>query len=76
VRAHGFARPRDRLLEARPLVGRELAEVRHHQFVDQAEDARVLLDRGLGVDGRHARRVQVVAHLLQQPRQKVEPGLQ
>ena len=46
--------------------------LRHHQLVDQAQHAGVLLHRGLGVDRRHARRHEVGARLLEQPRQFLE----
>ena len=50
------------------------AQVRHHEFVHQAQHARVLLDRRFGVDRRHARGHDVGAHLFEQAGQLLEPA--
>jgi hypothetical protein len=57
------ARLGDHGLELRLLGFRQSAELRHDQLVDQRQHAVVLSHRSLGVNLRHARGLQRLAHL-------------
>jgi hypothetical protein len=72
VRLHGGTRALDGSLEPGLFGVGELAEVRNDQFVDEAQHARVLLDRSLGVDRRDLLGHQVRTRLLEEPRQLLE----
>ena len=72
VRLHGGARALDRAPESRLVRLGQRAELQHDQLIDQREHTGALLHGGFGMDRRHARRIQVGAHLLEQLRELLE----
>ena len=71
---HGSTGVRDRLLQAVAIRRGQLRDVRHDEFVHQAQHTRVLLDCRFGVDRGHARGHDVGAHLFEQAGQLLEPA--
>ncbi len=59
----------DRGVESLAVVALQLTGVGHDEFLDQRDHAAVLRGHGLGVDLRHPRRVEILAHLREQARQ-------
>ena len=66
VLLHGESSGGDRRLEPHSLGGLQLAEVRHDQFVDETEHARVLPHSRFGMNGRHSCGIEIGASLLEQ----------
>ncbi|MNN04323.1 hypothetical protein D3C81_1170450 [compost metagenome] len=66
---HGLLQAVDGGLQALLVGLRQLADVRGDEGIDDAEDALVLLGHGLGMDLRHACRIQVLAGLGEDRRQ-------